>query len=218
VDGEDHLKQLKAPQGLIIAANHRSFFDLYPCAALIIERYPDLMRRLYCPVRSEFFYTRPLGALLNLAVSGGSMWPPIFRDDRRRNNQNSIEGLVSVMKEGSCVGFHPEGTRGKPEQDPYEMLPAKPGLGMLLQKCHPDTVVLPYFTLGMSNDLGHIVRRNYRPRGQRGEIVSLRFGEPLRAGDITTGLNAQAISELITSKIKLLGQADKAMREVRRTT
>src|SRR5688572_14886444 len=56
VFGEEHLKSLDAPHGIILAANHRSFFDLYPCAALVIDRYPALMKRLYCPVRSEFFY------------------------------------------------------------------------------------------------------------------------------------------------------------------
>jgi 1-acyl-sn-glycerol-3-phosphate acyltransferase len=218
VDGEEHLKQLDAPQGIIIASNHRSFFDLYPCAALFMQRYPALMRRLYCPVRSEFFYTRPLGILLNLAVSGGSMWPPIFRDERRDLNLSGLKQLASVLHKGSCVGFHPEGTRGKLGQDPHTLLPAKSGLGLLFTLCHPDTIVLPYFTLGMSNDLWNIVRRNYRPLGQRGEIVSLRFGAPLRVGELLEGLNPTEATELVMERIRALAQEDKAMREVCSTT
>lgn len=73
LDGDEHLAALDAPRGMIIAANHRSFFDLYVCAAHLVTRHPHLIRRLYCPVRTNFFYTRPLGALINLALSGGSM-------------------------------------------------------------------------------------------------------------------------------------------------
>jgi 1-acyl-sn-glycerol-3-phosphate acyltransferase len=211
VDGSENLDTVDAPRGMIVAANHRSFFDLYTCSAYMVNHYPHLIRRIYCPVRTKFFYSRPLGTVINLVLSGGSMWPPIFRDDRGPTfNAESLQQLAAEMTRGSLVGLHPEGRRSK--DDPYTLLPPKPGLGILLEACHPETVVMPYFTLGLSNSLGEIVRRNRRPAGERGPTVSLRFGEPLRAGDIVNGRNALSATEHVMERVHDLGQADKEMR------
>lgn len=211
IDGAEVLDELDAPHGMVLAANHRSFFDLYVCSAFLIDRHPHLIRRIYCPVRSTFFYERPLGAVVNMALSGGSMWPPIFRDDRGpARNVAALEALAAQMGPGSFVGLHPEGRRSK--ADPYELLPAKPGLGLLLRACHPDTVVMPYFTLGLPNSLLALIAQGRKPVGQRGMAASLRFGTPLRAGDVIAGRTPLEATELVMDRIRELGRADETMR------
>ena len=208
VSGAEHLDTIDAPRGLIIAANHRSFFDLFTCSAYLVNHYPHLIRRIYCPVRTTFFYSRPLGTVINLALSGGSMWPPIFRDERGPTlNARALEELAAQMSSGSLLGMHPEGRRSV--DDPYELLPAKPGLGILLNACHPDTLVMPYFTLGLSNSLSDVIKQSGTIGGT---MVTLRFGQPLRAGDIVDGRTPVAATEHVMYKIHDLGQADKKMR------
>ena len=54
--------------------------------------------------------------------------------------------------------MHPEGTRGK-GPDPYELLPAQPGVGKLALVGKP--VVIPAFILGLGNDIVEDVRLNF---------------------------------------------------------
>lgn len=212
VHGEEILRDLDAEHGIIVAANHRSFFDLFVCSSWLMTHHPELVRRLFFPVRSNYFYTHPLGLLMNVVLSAGSMWPPIFRDgERSALNRVGFAQLADVMVPGSLVGIHPEGKRGKGD-DPYELLPARAGLGHLMRACHPETVVLPYFTLGLENDLGALLRRNRRPPGQRGETVSLHFGTPLCAGDVVEGCDALEASQRVMAEIAALGEQDRAMR------
>lgn len=215
VDGfEEYIKDLDAPHGIIVAANHRSFFDLYVCSSWLITQAPHLIRRLYCPVRTDFFYTKPVGFFMNFILSGGSMWPPVFRDEERRHlNRIGFAQLATVIKRGSFVGIHPEGKRSK-DDDPYTLLPPKPGLGLLMQTCHPDTLVVPYYTLGLENSLAALIRRNFRPPGQRGTTVSLRWGKPIRVGDILEAHpDPLEATQFVMEHIHALGLEDKAMRE-----
>lgn len=213
VDNTCFLDELDAPNGVIIAANHRSFFDLYVCSTYLINFYPHLIERLFFPVRSAFFYTHPLGVVVNLSLSGGSMWPPVFRDERRKElNPIGLSQLAEVMTRGALLGMHPEGKRGTGD-DPYELLPAKPGLGLLMQECHPDTVILPYFTTGMSNDVVELVRRNFRKPGNRGEWVSLRFGAPFPVSRALEDRDPLEATEYVMDHIRALGEEDRKMRE-----
>ena len=213
IDGVEHLERIDAPRGIILAANHRSFFDLYICSAYLVNHHPRLIERLFFPVRGEYFYTHPLGVVINLALSGGSMWPPVFRDDRRRElNAVGMEQIVEAMQRGSIIGLHPEGRRG--DGDPYELLPAKRGLGDLIHASHPDTLVLPYFTFGLPNSFKELVRRNYSPAGSRGDIVSLRFGAPLRAADVREGRSPIEATSHVMDHIRALGELDREMRRV----
>jgi len=213
VDGSEFLDGIEAPNGVIVAANHRSFFDLYVCSAYLINNYPHLIERLFFPVRASFFYTHWLGVVVNLGLSGGSMWPPVFRDDRRKElNRIGLSQLAEVMTRGALLGIHPEGKRGT-NGDPYELLPARPGLGQLMLECHPDTLVLPYFTLGMSNDVVELVRRNFKKPGQRGEWVSLRFGAPFPVSEARQGRDALQTTETVMEHIRALGAQDREMRK-----
>src|SRR5665647_3600034 len=80
--GMEHVRTLAPPRGVILVSNHRSFFDMYVTSAFLYA-HTRFLRRLHFPVRSTFFYDSPLGVLVNLVISGGAMWPPVFRDARR---------------------------------------------------------------------------------------------------------------------------------------
>ncbi len=216
----DRVRGLDAPRGILLVSNHRSFFDMYVTSDVLYDEVPHLMRRIYFPVRKNFFYDSPLGLLVNLAVSGGSMWPPVFRDGRRGDfNPVGLEQIAAVMQRGSVVGLHPEGKRSTLD-DPWAQLPAKPGLGRLVQVCAPEVVVLPFFVLGASNDVKRVVTRNRKPAGQRGEPIRIRFGEPMRAGELLdraaaerppqAAVDPMAVVSPVMAEIARLAAEDKA--------
>ena len=72
--GSEVLRAVPGDASLVFVVNHRSFFDLF-CLVWVLRR-AGVRQRLLFPVRSEFFYDHPLGPLLNLLVSGMSMFPP----------------------------------------------------------------------------------------------------------------------------------------------
>ncbi len=212
VHGLESIRSLTAPRGLVLVSNHRSFFDMYVISTVVNKR-TDLLRRVAYPVRSRFFYDHPAGALLNLAVSGGAMWPPVFRDERRRLlNPIGWQQVVHTMTPGTGIGIHPEGTRGK-GADPYEFLPLKPGLGQLVEALHPDTWVLPTFIAGLSNDLSVEVRRARQPLGQRGEPVRIRFAPPVRVGAVQAlRLDAAETTAHIMAMVRTQAEVDRQER------
>ncbi|HTM21537.1 MAG TPA: 1-acyl-sn-glycerol-3-phosphate acyltransferase, partial [Kofleriaceae bacterium] len=151
VDGIDWMIDFAPDRGVVQAANHRSFFDQY-VAMLPYQRVGvPWVERLFFPVRSNFFYESPLGVFVNLLIGAGTMYPPVFRDPAK--SELTKEGVGRVIeflqKPGTLVGVHPEGTRGK-GPDPYELLPAQPGVGQLIRRARP--TVLPVWVNGLSND------------------------------------------------------------------
>lgn len=212
--GTETLRAIDAPQGIIIVPNHRSFFDLFFATAAMIDVVPHLAGQLMFPVRKDYFYDRLPGLLLNLTLTSGSMWPPIFRDERKTAlNAIAMQQLGHAMREGAVVGIHPEGKRGQ-GADPYVLGQAKPGLGQLVVAAHPDTVVLPTWILGMSNSFYETVSRNFRAPGHRGEPVRIWYGAPIRAGELVAahGDDAMAITEAVMRAVAALGEQDREER------
>jgi 1-acyl-sn-glycerol-3-phosphate acyltransferase len=212
VEGTDALRALRPDRGVLVCANHRSFFDLYVVTCALF-RDTDLARRIYFPVRAEFFYETPLGMIVNGLMSAWSMYPPILRQPERSEfNKYTMGELVSVLQEpGTVVGFHPEGTRGQGD-DPYTLLPAQPGVGQLILQAKP--IVIPVFIHGLSNDLVAQVRSNYRRSGQR---VILIFGEPMNLERfyaqtirLRTSLDT---AKAVHAAIAALGDRERALRE-----
>src|SRR5262249_54995716 len=167
----------------MLVSNHRSFFDQY---AMLLACYMGPVpwaKRLFFPVRSNFFYDQPLGIVVNAAVSAGAMYPPIFRQaERRALNDGTLDRMVElVRRRGNVLGMHPEGTRGK-GPDPYVFLPAQPGVGKLALIARP--LVVPAFILGLGNNLIDDIRVNYsrEARGSRAIITVL--GAPLDYSDL----------------------------------
>lgn len=203
------LLDLRPPRGVILVANHRSFFDMFVTTAMLYQ-HVSFIERLFFPVRSNFFYTRPIGMAVNFAIAGGSMWPPIFRDERKDElNRIGMAQMRRVLEQpGSLLGIHPEGTRGR-GPDPYQFLSAKAGVGSLIQTAHPDTTVIPFFILGLSNSVQKQLQRNFLPPEQRGEPVRIWFDRPHTAGEFQHEHNPLVISQQLMQKIGVLAEQDR---------
>lgn len=211
-----HLERIttrRAPRGTLLVANHRSFFDMFVTLTLLFIEH-GMYRNLFFPVRSPFFYTNPLGSVVGGLFSGFAMWPPVFRDERRRTlNPIGVQQILQVLSQpDSCIGMHPEGTRNRGE-NAYEFLAPKPGTGQMVRETHPDTLVVPVFMKGLSNDIGLEIRRRIAPRLRR-EAPPIRwvFGEPMPAGEVARVGDDLAIAEfLLNDRIRALAEESREL-------
>jgi len=71
VEGIDWMVDFQPDRGVVQAANHRSFFDQYVAMLAYHTVGIPWARRMYFPVRSNFFYESPLGLLVNLGIGAG---------------------------------------------------------------------------------------------------------------------------------------------------
>jgi 1-acyl-sn-glycerol-3-phosphate acyltransferase len=183
VEGLDELIALRPETGIMLVANHRSFFDQYAMLLSCWMAAVPFAKRLYFPVRSNFFYDRPLGLFVNAAVAAGAMYPPIFRQsDRRALNDEALDRMVEIVRQpGNVLGMHPEGTRGK-GPDPYTFLPAQPGVGKLALVARP--LVLPAFILGLGNNVLNDLRLNYSKDARGSGAIIIVFGAPIDYADL----------------------------------
>ena len=171
--GLQRLIETPHDRGVLIASNHRSFFDQFIIACTIYQatrRWP----RFYFPVRSEFFYDHPVGVFLNTIVTCATMFPPVFRARGKRGvTRAGLDFLAAELRSpDTLVGIHPEGTRGK-GPDPYELLAAEPGFGKVVLQARP--VVVPVFIHGLSNDVCREISSNIAGRNP----VIVVFGDPV---------------------------------------
>ncbi|MDP2305907.1 MAG: lysophospholipid acyltransferase family protein [Pseudomonadota bacterium] len=209
IEGLDALRGLAPANGVILVSNHRSFFDMYVVSAFLYENV-SFIERLYFPVRSNFFYDHPLGVLVNLAISGGAMWPPVFRDDRRGAlNPVGLDQIAHVLTTpGAVVGIHPEGTRGK-GPDPYTYLPARSGLGEIVLAVPEGVVIVPLFVIGLKNAFGRQVLSNFG--FGPADPVRVRFGASLTVGEARRlGVDAASVSRALFARVEALGELDRA--------
>ncbi|MBA3460150.1 MAG: 1-acyl-sn-glycerol-3-phosphate acyltransferase [Deltaproteobacteria bacterium] len=183
VEGLEDLMALRPTSGVMLVANHRSFFDSY---AMLLACYMGPVawaRSLQFPVRSNFFYDKALGIVINAAIAGGAMYPPIFRDKERRSlNDEALDRMVEILKRpGSVLGMHPEGTRGK-GPDPYELLPAQPGAGKVALLARP--MVIPAFINGLGNNIVADIRVTFTDKARREKAIISVFGPPIDYADL----------------------------------
>ncbi len=214
VHGLEHLRAASPVGGAMLAANHRSFFDLYVVAAIMWNEKLPWNRRHYYPVRSNFFYESWAGLAVNLVMGGGSMYPPIFRDpDKAALTRASVEEVTELLREpGVVVGVHPEGTRGK-GPDPYDLLPAQPGVGQMAFKS--GATVLPVWINGLSNDFARQILSNFRAGGRDGTPIHVVFGPPVDLSDFA-GMNGRPtvykrVSDRILADIRALGEVERTL-------
>lgn len=214
VDGLEAVRALAPDRGVLLVANHRSFFDCYVLSCLLL-RETSWIREMYFPVRSTFFYERPDGILVNAVMSAMAMYPPVLRDpSKRRFNEFAVEAMVDRLRvPGAVVGMHPEGTRGK-GPDPYALLPAQPGVGEMVHRARP--IVLPAFVLGLTNDLASQVRGNFN---RKGNPVTLVFGEPVDFGPLldeeARPRTYRAIADRVRDVLVELGRRERRLRAAR---
>jgi 1-acyl-sn-glycerol-3-phosphate acyltransferase len=167
----------------MLVSNHRSFFDQY---AMLLACYMGPVhwaRNLFFPVRSNFFYDQPLGIVVNSIVAGGAMYPPIYRQaERRALNDDALDKMVAILQRpGNVLGMHPEGTRGK-GPDPYQFLPAQPGVGKLALVGKP--VIIPAFIHGLGNNIIEDIKWNFGADARRTHAVITVFGPPVDYRDL----------------------------------
>jgi len=211
VFGVENVENSDAERPLLLVANHRSFFDMYTVSSVLFRRTKRPMH-LFFPVRAKFFYTNPLGWFVNLVMGWWSMYPPFFREEKdaakREFDRFSLRRLIQICSSGrrTIIGFHPEGKRNLNE-DPYEFLPAQPGVGTVIYSARPQ--VIPVFVVGLGNDLPKQIMGNWRG----GEKVRIWFGEQIDLSDFYERSDRlrthKEIADHLMTKIAELGQQDK---------
>ncbi len=213
--GIDRLLDLEPDRGVVLVANHRSFFDMYVMMLCLFRLKAKWVDRIYFPVRSNFFYDEPAGMVLNYVISGGAMYPPIFRDaGRAALNQDALERTCRLLEQpGTLVGLHPEGTRGK-GPDPYTLLPAQPGVGQIVLQAKP--IVVPFFVYGLPNQMRRMVYDTYRKNARQDHPVILVVGEEMDYSALTTKKPRLALykrcADQMSKAIVELGQLEREIR------
>lgn len=212
--GLEKLAALSSARGVLLAANHRSFFDLHLVATYFTRHGPSC-RRAYFPVRSSFWYDRLPGAAVNALVTGMVMYPPIFREPHKR--QITRQGLDFLARElrrpGTLVGMHPEGRRSR-GPDPYELLPAEQSFGRVVLKALPQ--VVPVFVNGVGDDLAE---EAWGSVTRRGSPIIIVYGDPV---DVTafrdldgTRLKHQIqVGRGVLDQIRRLAETERSARAV----
>ena len=216
VYGLEHIAAASRERPILLAANHRSFFDMFTVSTALF-RHTSWRKQLFFPVRGRFFYQSPLGLFVNLVMGWWSMYPPFFASgekpirEKRAFDKYSLRLLSELCRNGpgNVIGFHPEGTRNK-DTDPYSFLPAQPGVGKLIKDASPQ--VIPVFIAGLSNDLPRQVLGNWAG----GEPIRIHFGAQIDFQDYMFRKDQvrtfKEISEFVMRKIAELGEQDRRMR------
>jgi 1-acyl-sn-glycerol-3-phosphate acyltransferase len=215
VYGLEHVEATDHTRPLLLAANHRSFFDMYVVSAELF-RQTRWRKKLFFPVRGRFFYESLLGMFVNLLMGWWSMYPPFFAGgekpilEKREFDKFSMRRLVDLCRQGAghVVGFHPEGTRNK-GTDPYSYLRPQPGVGRVIKGAEPQ--VVPVFIAGLSNNLPGQIIGNWTG----GEPVRIHFGPALDLSAFRTKPDRlrthKEIADFVMAKIAELGEEDRRM-------
>jgi 1-acyl-sn-glycerol-3-phosphate acyltransferase len=214
VFGLENFEKTNPQRPILLVSNHRSFFDMYVVSTALFRR-TNRGFRLFFPVRAKFFYDSPAGWLVNLVMGWFSMYPPFFREagemKKREFDKFSLRRLIQICSEAEAniIGFHPEGKRNL-NDDPYEFLPAQPGIGKVIFSARPQ--VVPVFITGLGNDLPKQVLGNWRG----GEPVRIYFGEPLELSEFYEKRDSlrthKEIADFLMTKIGELAETDKKFR------
>jgi 1-acyl-sn-glycerol-3-phosphate acyltransferase len=208
VRGLERLGTIPPGASVLLVANHRTFFDQF-VLGFVLRTQMGMRGKVSFPVRANFFYEGPLGLLVCLLLSAGSMFPPFFRrGEAMPFNKYSLSLVIEMLRGGYLVGFHPEGTRNK-GPDIYDLLPAQPGAGEVALKARP--IVLPAFISGLSNKLLRELRSNLR----RTNPIVMVFGEPVdlsRFPAETRLSHHKKCADLFRERIAALIPEEKAVR------
>jgi 1-acyl-sn-glycerol-3-phosphate acyltransferase len=203
-------------RGVLLAINHRTWFDAYVTSfALYQAGAHRWAKRLFYPVRSTFFYEHPAGIAVNLALGGGTLYPPIFRDPAKAAlTKDGVGRLIRHLQQPeTLVGIHPEGTRNK-GGDPYALLPAQPGAGQIALQAHP--LVVPAFILGLGNAALEVVRKTFDPAAGRRDPVIIVFGDALDYEDLKGPKPRAALYKRMADRMRdaitALGARERALR------
>ena len=219
VFGIENVETTDPERPLLLVANHRSFFDMYTVSSVLFRRTRRPIK-LFFPVRAKFFYDNPVGWFVNLVMGWWAMYPPFFREQKEANKRAfdkfSLRELIRICASGHghVIGFHPEGKRNL-NDDPYDLLPAQPGIGKVVYEARPQ--VIPVFITGLINDLPKQVLSNWTG----GEKVRIWFGEPIDLTEFYSKRDAirthKEIADYLMSRISELGERDREWSDDRKT-
>jgi len=203
VRGLEHVAALDPSRGVIMVANHRSFFDFFTVECALFSR-TRMPRRLLFPVRANFFYDHPLGLAINFLMSGMTMFPPVLRTPSKRvfNRYGTRRCAAELEQNRVVLGLHPEGTRNQ-DPDPFHLRAGKLGIGEILLAA-PSAQVIPVFLTGLTNDFLEELRRNWRDPERH--PIHIRFGPPIDLRDLHA---------TTTERRSQRAAVDRAMRAIR---
>src|SRR5687768_13568445 len=211
VFGIENVESTDPDRPVLLVSNHRSFFDMYTVSSVLFRRTKRPIT-LYFPVRAKFFYDSPVGWFVNLVMGWWAMYPPFFREQKearkRAFDKFSVRELVRLctVGRGHVIGFHPEGKRNL-DPDPYNFLPAQPGIGKVIYEAKPQ--VIPVFISGLINDLPRQIIGNWTG----GPKVRIWFGEPVDLSTFYAKRDSirthKEIGDHLMEKIGELGERDR---------
>lgn len=211
VFGIENVENSDSSRPLLLVANHRSFFDMYVVSSVIFRQTKRPVK-LFFPVRGKFFYNNPLGWFVNFVMGWWSMYPPFFRESKeaqkREFDKYAMRRLIQICSEGKAnmIGFHPEGKRNFSD-DPYQFVPAQPGVGKVIMEAKPQ--VIPIFITGLGNDLPKQIMGNWTG----GEKIRVWFGEEIDLSEFYEQRNSlrthKKLADFLMEKISELGEKDR---------
>ena len=142
-------------------------------------------------------------------MAGSSMWPPIFRDERKHRLNPLMLKIVSrlIGEKKVTFGLHPEGARQK-NMSPFELAAPRKGIGQILLDCPENVVIIPVFLYGLTNSLTHELKMAFKKIEKDEDFVHFYVGEPLLAKDFQH-LSAEEISLKIMSEVQKLANEAK---------
>jgi len=207
VDNIESVTSLRPDCGLLMAANHRSFYDQWINMLALYDRGGNHFWKIYFPVRSNFFYDDPLGMAVNTVVAAWSMFPPIYRDSAKADlTREALDRVNEFLGDPTAiVGVHPEGKRSK-GLDPYELLPAQPGIGQMILQGKP--IVIPFFINGVGNKPREVIGNTQRPGARRDNPIIVVYGKPVDYSDLATKSPRAALY------LKMAKRVNKAIEEL----
>ncbi len=199
VSGLEHAQGLDYDRGVMILANHRTYYDYFTIMSVMARKVEKLkVERIMFPVRSAFFYERPLGVAVNMAMSGMAMFPPIMRDRAKKLwNEYAVARCVDELEENATVlGFHPEGRRHA-ELGAFKVGRGKLGIARIALEAE-NAQVMPVFLTGITDDLLEEIRRNWMEPERY--PVFLAFGPHVALDDLRGGANTPEIDRQAVSR------------------
>jgi 1-acyl-sn-glycerol-3-phosphate acyltransferase len=184
LEGTEWLADL--PRPLLICPNHESHLDI---PVLRRSLGGNGRRRLAIAAADDYWFQR---RAYRVVVSWFAA-VPFRRIGRGAESIHAVEGLLA---DGWRVVIFPEGTRSRTGQ----MAPFKAGVGLVA--VHARVPVLPVWIDGLRDVLPPGARRPRR------RATSVRFGQPLIAGD---GESPRAFTERLEAAVRALRPHDPAL-------
>lgn len=211
----DRVGKANFQNGVLICANHRSYIDNFAVAQRAM-RFMPRNTRIIAPARTEGLFDKPWSVFINLFLTWMNMYPPVVRSSRGTIwGKRVIEILTDLLRRGKVAVFiHPEGGRNK-GNDPYKLMPARPGLGRIIHQTNAE--VFPVFLHGFPRTPGEFLRANYRKGARQDPLVFAVMGESIdfsaeRAQPASPRLFKE-IAEKLNKSILDIAEIEKEIRE-----